>query len=170
MATPSQTADPEDDFGASALPPNGAASSGDLKSTGPKPLFGGVSARTAAAAKKGDMSSSRTGRAKQASYSFSRPKKNLFIKVHPSPAYTMTNVPVYQNPVTESYHYISPDLYESGTLPDRFLRASKLIDIFVFGGADGSFSLWAVKVGSHSARKGALKAVDVARNRYVIVE
>lgn len=159
-----------DDFEESPLPPNGAASSSDMKAAAPKPLFGGVSAKTAARAQKGELSTSRTGNRKQAAYSFSKPKKGLFIKVNPDPAYTLTNVPVFLNDATDSWHYITPELYESGELPDRFVRACKLMDIFVVGGADGSFFLWPVPVTSHSSRKGALAAAEVARNRYVIVE
>jgi hypothetical protein len=50
------------------------------------------------------------------------------------------------------------------------LRAIKLIDIYAAGGADGTFFLWYINVTSHSSRKGALKAVEIARSRYVIVE
>ena len=135
-----------DDFEESPLPPNGAASSSDMKAAAPKPLFGGVSAKTAARAQKGELSTSRTGNRKQAAYSFSKPKKGLFIKVNPDPAYTLTNVPVFLNDATDSWHYITPELYESGELPDRFVRACKLMDIFVVGGADGSFFLWPVPV------------------------
>ncbi len=158
------------DFEESVLPPNGAASNADLKAAAPKPLFGGVSARTAAAAKKGNTSTSRTGKAKQATFSFGKPKKSVFVKVHPSPAYTMTNVPVYQNDIADTFHFIQPDLYESGELPERFVRAVKLIDLFVAGAADGSFFIWFVPVTSHVSRKGALKAVEAARGRYVLVE
>lgn len=172
MATKQQTVvEVGNDFEDAALAPlNGTASKSEAAAVQPKPLFGGVSARTAAAAKKGNTSTSRTGKAKQISFSFAKPKKSVYVKVHPSPAYTMTNVPVYQNDVTDTWHYIMPDLYESGELPDRFSRAVKLIDIYVAGAADGSFFLWYVPVTSHSSRKGAIKAVETARTRYVIVE
>jgi hypothetical protein len=158
------------DFEKSALPANGASSKAEAAMAQPKSMFTGVSARTAAAAKKGTTSNSRTGKAKQATFSFAKPKKTVYVKVHPSPPYSMTNVPVYINGVTDTYHYITPELFESGELPERFLRAIKLIDIFTAGAADGSFFLWYVPVSGHVSRKGALKAVDAARNRYVLVE
>jgi hypothetical protein len=157
------------DFEESVLPPNGAATKAEAAAAKPKSLFTGVSARTAAA-KKGTTSTSRTGKAEQATFSFAKPKKSVYCKVHPSPTYTMTNVPVYENDVTGTFHYIAPDLFESGELPERFTRAVKLIDIFVAGAADGSFFLWYVPVTSHVSRKGALKAVEAARSRYVLVE
>jgi len=169
MAISATTQKGGDDFEESPLPPNGASSKvegGDA----PKPLFGGVSARTARAAKKGTVSSSRTGKSKQASFSLSKPPKVTYVKVHPSPDYTMLNLPVYQNTITNTWHFITPELFESGQLPDRFQRAVRLVDIYTTGGADGSFFLWPVKVSSHSSRKGALKAVEVARSRYIIVE
>lgn len=163
-----------DDFEAPAPLPNGAATSGDLRSTkpGPTPLFGGVSARTAAAAKTGNLSSSRTGKSKQASHHFDKPKADLYVKVHPGAGYSMVNVPVWEDKHSTNltYHYIKPELFESGQLPDRFLRAVKLIDIYVMGGADGTFFMWAVKVGTHSSRKGALAAIEIARSRYVLIE
>ena len=159
-----------DDFEQSPLPPNGAATSSDMKGAVPKPLFGGVSAKTAARAKKGNLSTSRTGNVKQASFSFGKPKKSLFVKTHPSPAYSLTNVPTFKNEVSGTWHFITPELFESGELPDRFTRTIKLIDIFAVGGADGSFSLWPVPVTNHPSRKGALNAVEAARSRYVIVE
>ena len=103
----------------------------------PEPMFSGVSAKAAARAKKGTTSSSRTGRAKQATFSFGKPKKTVYVKVHPSPAYTMPNVPVYENELTGTFHFVKPALYESDELPERFLRACKTIDIFTTGAADG---------------------------------
>jgi hypothetical protein len=172
MATQHQTslAEVGSDFDEVPTSPNGTASKVEAAAAQPKPLFGGVSARTAAQAKKGNTSASRTGKAKQATFSFAKPKKSVYVKVHPSPSYTMTNVPVYQNDVTDTWHYVTPELFESGELPDRFVRAVKLIDIYAAGAADGSFFLWHVPVTSHSSRKGALKAVEAARTRYVIVE
>lgn len=158
------------DFEETILPANGAATKAEAAMAKPKSLFTGVSARTAQAAKKGNTSSSRTGKAKQATFSFAKPKKTVYCKVHPSPDYTLTNVPVYINDVTDTYHYITPELFESGELPERFTRAIKLIDIFTAGAADGSFFLWHVAVTSHVSRKGALKAVEAARSRYVLVE
>lgn len=152
------------------LPPNGKATADDAAGAPAKPLFGGVSARTAAAAKKGTTSSSRTGKAKQVSFSFGKPKKTVFVKVHPSPAYAMHNVPVYQNEVTGTFHFIEPSLYESGELPDRFVRSCKIIDLFATAAADGTFFLWWVPVSSSQWRKGALKAVEAAKQRWVIVE
>jgi hypothetical protein len=159
----------EGDFDQTALPgePDTVGAAGTAQ---PEPMFSGVSAKAAARAKKGNTSSSRTGRAKQATFSFGKPKKAVFVKVHPSPAYTMSNVPVYENELTGTFHFVKPALYESGELPDRFLRACKTIDIFAAGAADGSFFLWYVPVSSSQWRKGALKAVEAARQRYVIVE
>lgn len=160
----------EDDFEKPTLPPNGTASKAEAQGAQPKPLFSGISAKQAAKAKKGNTSNSRTGKAKQATYSFSKPKKSVYVKVHPSPAYSMTNVPVYQNDVTGSFHFITPELFESGELPDRFMRAVKTVDIFTAGAADGSFFLWWVPVSASQWRKGALKAVEAAKQRYCIVE
>ena len=160
----------QDDFEQPTHPPNGAAAKAEVKAAHPKPLFSGVSAKSAAKAKKGNLSSSRTGQAKQATFNFGKPRKGVFTKVHPSPDYSMTNVPMYQNEITGTFHFITPDLFESGELPDRFLRAVKTVDIFTAGAADGSFFLWWVPVSSSQWRKGALKAVEAAKQRYCIVE
>jgi hypothetical protein len=162
-----------DDFEEAALaPPNGATTAADATAARPKPkpLFGGVSAKIAARAKKGTLSTSRTGKAKQASYALDKPKKSVYVMTHPSPDYSMVNVPTFVNEATGTWHYISPDLFGSGELPDRFVRAIKLIDIYAAGGADGTFFLWFINVTSHSSRKGAIKAVETARSRYIIVE
>ena len=167
-----QAVSPEvgDDFENPSHPPNGAATQAEVKAAQPKSLFSGISAKAQAKAKKGNLSSSRTGQKKQATFSFGKPRKGVFVKVHPSPDYSMPNVPVYQNEITGSFHFITPELYESGELPDRFMRAVKTVDIFTAGAADGSFFLWWVPVSSSQWRKGALKAVEAARQRYCIVE
>jgi hypothetical protein len=159
-----------DDFENPSHPPNGQATQAEVKGAQPKPLFSGVSAKASAKAKKGNLSSSRTGQAKQATFAFGKPRKGVFVKVHNSPAYSMANVPVFQNEITGTFHFITPDLYESGELPDRFLRAVKTVDIFTAGAADGSFFLWWVPVSASQWRKGALKAVEAAKQRYCIVE
>ena len=158
-----------DDFEQPILPPNGASTTAEVNAA-VKPLFSGVSAKAANRAKKGDTSSSRTGRAKQISFALGKPKKTVYTKVHPSPAYSMTNVPVFQNEATGTWHFVTPELYESETLPDRFQRTVKLMDIFAAGNADGSFYLWYVPVTGHQSRQGALKAVEAARQRYILVE
>jgi hypothetical protein len=54
--------------------------------------FPSVSRKTAAAAKKGETSGSRTGKGKQVSLAFSKPPKNMFAKVHPSPGYSQMSL------------------------------------------------------------------------------
>jgi hypothetical protein len=139
------------------------------KTSSSKTLFAPASRKAAEAAKKGTTSTSRTGKAKQVSYEFRKPPKGIYVKVHPSPNYHTHHLPVFVNENEGTYHYINPALYESGELPGRFQNACKLMDIHTTGCADGTFILWHVYVSASRWRKAAVKAVDAARNEYVIV-
>jgi len=134
-----------------------------------KTMFASASRKAAEAAKKGTTSSSRTGKAKQVSYEFGKPPKGIYVKVHPSPGYHTFNLPVFVNENEGTFHYIDPELFESGDLPERFQNVCKLMDIHTAGCADGTFFLWYVFVSSSKWRKAAVKAVDAARHEYVIV-
>lgn len=134
-----------------------------------KTMFAPASRKAAEAAKKGTTSSSRTGKAKQVSYEFGKPPKGIYVKVHPSSGYHTFNLPVFVNENEGTFHYIDPELFESGDLPERFQNVCKLMDIHTAGCADGTFFLWYVFVSSSKWRKAAVKAVDAARHEYVIV-
>jgi hypothetical protein len=152
----------EDDFDQNTLPEDQEQAPAQ-----PKSPYSGVSAKTANRAKKGDTSSSRSGRAKQATYSFAKPNRRQYVKVHPSPAYSMNNIPVFINEDAGTFHFVDPTLYESGELPARFTEECKLIDLYVAGAANGDFFIWWVPVSASQWRKGALKAVEAAKHRFV---
>ena len=84
------------------------------KNTPSKTMFAPASRKAAEAAKKGTTSTSRTGKAKQVSYEFGKPPKGIYVKVHPSPAYHTFNLPVFVNENEGTFHYINPELFESG--------------------------------------------------------
>lgn len=134
-----------------------------------KTIFAPASRKAAEAAKKGATSTSRTGKAKQVSYEFGKPPKGIYVKVHPSSGYHTFNLPVFVNENEGTFHYIDPELFESGDLPQRFQNVCKLMDIHTAGCADGTFFLWYVFVSSSKWRKAAVKAVEAARQEYVIV-
>jgi hypothetical protein len=165
------TATPQEETAFDApTPTNGHAADGAVAQAARMPSpFAPVSKKTAAAAKKGNASSSRTGKAKQISYEFSKPPKGIYVKVHPSPAYHILNLPVFVNETAGTYHYINPALYESDELPERFRNACKLMDIHTAGLADGTFILWFVYVSASRWCKAANKAVETAKREYVIV-
>jgi hypothetical protein len=139
------------------------------KKTTSKTMFAPASRNAAESAKKGTTSTSRSGKAKQVSYEFGKPPKGIYVKVHPSSAYHTFNLPVFVNENEGTFHYINPELFESGDLPQRFQGVCKLMDIHTAGCADGTFFLWHVFVSSSKWRKAAVKAVDAARQDYVIV-
>jgi hypothetical protein len=139
------------------------------KNQSSKTMFAPASRKAAEAAKKGTTSSSRTGKAKQVSYEFGKPPKGIYVKVHPSSGYHTFNLPVFVNENEGTFHYIDPELFESGDLPQRFQNVCKLMDIHTAGCADGTFFLWYVFVSSSKWRKAAVKAIDAARQDYVIV-
>lgn len=155
------------------IPANGKATNEAVanatKNNPPKTMFAPASRRAAEAAKKGTTSTSRTGKAKQVSYEFDKPPKRIYVKVHPSPAYHTFHLPVFNNEDEGTFHYIAPNLFESGDLPQRFQDACKLMDVHTAGCADGTFFLWFVFVSSSKWRKAAVKAVEAARHEYVIV-
>jgi hypothetical protein len=132
-------------------------------------MFSPLSSKAAYAAKKGSTSNSRTGRAKQVTYEFAKPPKGIYVTVHPSSAYHAHNLPVFVNENEGTFHYISPELYESGDLPMRFQNACKVMDIHTAALADGTFILWYVFVSASKWRKAAVKAVEAARRAWVIV-
>jgi hypothetical protein len=134
-----------------------------------KTMFAPASRKAAEAAKKGTTSTSRTGKAKQVSYEFGKPPKGIYVKVHPTPSYHTFNLPVFVNENEGTFHYINPELFESGELPERFRGVCKLMDIHAAGCADGTFFLWYVYVSTSKWRKAAIKAVDEAKQSYVIV-
>jgi len=155
------------------IPANGKGTNGAVanttKNSAPKSMFAPASRKAAEAAKKGTTSSSRTGKAKQVSYEFGKPPKGIYVKVHPSAGYHTFNLPVFENKDESTFHYINPELFESGNLPQRFQNACKLMDIHAAGCADGTFILWYVFVSSSKWRKAAIKAVQEAQRGYVIV-
>ena len=83
-------------------------------------MFAPASRKAAEAAKKGMTSTSRTGKAKQVSYEFGKPPKGIYVKVHPSSGYHTFNLPVFVNENEGTFHYISPEIFETGDLPERF--------------------------------------------------
>jgi len=155
------------------IPANGKATheavANATKNTSSKTMFAPASRKAAEAAKKGATSTSRTGKAKQVSYEFGKPPKGIYVKVHPSPAYHTFNLPVFVNENEGIFHYINPELFESGDLPERFRNVCKLMDIHTAGCADGTFFLWHVFVSSSKWRKAAIKSVQEAQREFVIV-
>lgn len=147
------------------LPPNGKATANTVTFT----AFRGVGKKTAEAAKKGDTSNSRTGKGRQVTDEFSKPPKNMFVKVHPNPTYSTYNIPTYRNELTDSFHYIDPDLFESNELPERFKNACRIMNIYTAAVADGSFILWYIFVSASKWYKAAEKTVDMARRNWGIV-
>jgi len=156
-----------------AIPANGKATTEAVanatKNNPSKTMFAPASHKAAEAAKKGTTSTSRTGKAKQVSYEFGKPPKGIYVKVHPSPAYHTFNLPVFVNENEGTFHYIDPKLFEAGELPERFRCTCKLMDIHTAGCADGTFFLWYVFVSSSKWRKAAIKSVQEAERKYVIV-
>ncbi len=155
------------DFERPANPTNGKAkaeAANDQESA-----FPSVSRKTAAAAKKGETSSSRTGKGKQVTYEFSKPPKNLYIKVHPSPGYSKLGLAVYHDENTGKFHFVRPDLYESNELPERFKNACKIMDVHTTAVADGTFILWYLFESASAWFKAAQKTVELARRNYGIV-
>ena len=152
------------------LPANGKATTESVAhATKTKTLFSPVSRKTAEAAKKGTTSTSRTGKAKQITYEFNKPPRGIYVKVHPSPSYHTFNLPVFVNETEGTFHYISPELFESSELPERFRNACKIMDIHAAGLADGTFILWFVFVSSSKWRKAAVKAVEQSKLGFGIV-
>jgi hypothetical protein len=147
--------------------PNGHAPKADAAQA--TTAFKGVSRKTAEAAKKGETSNSRTGAGKQVSYEFSKPPKNIYVKVHPNPAYSTFNLPTYYDETHKTFHYVLPELYEGDTLPERFKAACKIMNIYTTAAADGTFFLWYIFVSSSHWYKAAEKTVDLARRSYGIV-
>lgn len=139
------------------------------KNTASKTVFAPASRKAAEAAKKGTTSNSRSGKAKQVSYEFQKPPKGIYVKVHPSPGYHVYNLPVFFDENEGVFHYINPELFDGGTLPERFRNSCKLMDIHAAGCADGTFFLWYVFVSASKWRKAANKAIEEARRQYVIV-
>ena len=152
------------DFEQAPLPANGKATSDAANNQ--ESAFPSVSRKTAVAAKKGETSSSRTGKGKQVTYEFSKPPKNLFIKVHPSPGYSKLGLAVYHDENTSKFHFVRPDVYESNELPERFKNACKVMDVYTAGVADGTFFLWFL---FESASPWFKAAVDLARRNYGVV-
>jgi hypothetical protein len=155
------------DFEQAPLPANGKTKADATNSQ--ESAFPSVSRKTAAAAKKGETSGSRTGKGKQVTYEFSKPPKNLFIKVHPSPGYSKLGLAVYNDENTSKFHFVRPDLYESGELPERFKNACKIMDVYTAGAADGTFFLWFLFESASPWFKAAQKTVDLARRNYGVV-
>jgi hypothetical protein len=116
-----------------AIPANGKATTeaiANAKKHNPSTtMFAPASRRAAEAAKKGTTSTSRTGKAKQVSYEFGKPPKGIYVKVHPAAAYHTFNLPVFVNENEGTFHYIDPELFDSGELPERFRNVCKLMDI-----------------------------------------
>ena len=155
------------------IPGNGKATkeavANATKNPSSKTMFAPASRKAAEAAKKGTTSTSRTGKAKQVSYEFGKPPRDIYVKAHPSSGYHAFNLPVFENKNESTFHYINPQLFESGNLPERFRNVCKLMDIHTAGCADGTFFLWHVFVSSSKWRKAAVKAVQAAQRDYVIV-
>jgi hypothetical protein len=133
------------------------------------PMFSPLTVSAAQAAKKGKTSNSRSGRAKQVTYEFAKPPKGIYVTTHPSPTYHMYNLPVFENEDAKTFHYINPELFLSGNLPERFQASCKVMDIHTAALADGTFILWYVFVSNSKWRKGAVKAVEAAGRAWVIV-
>jgi hypothetical protein len=155
-----------------AIPANGKATNvvaDTAKNTPPKTMFAPASRKAAQAAKKGTTSTSRTGKAKQVTHEFGKPPKGIYVKAHPSSGYHTFNLPVFVNENEGTFHYVNPELFESGKLPERFQNVCKLMDIHSAGLADGTFILWYVFVSSSRWRKAAIKAVEAAQTEFVII-
>jgi hypothetical protein len=157
------------DFEQVPLPSNGKAVKVGKTPDAASTLFKGVGRKTAEAAKKGETSTSRTGKGKQVSYEFAKPPKNLYVKVSPSPDYSVYNIPVFRDENNDTFHYIDVDLFETGELPERFKNACKIMNIFTTGVADGTFILWYVFVSASKWYKAAMKTVELAKHHYGIV-
>jgi hypothetical protein len=166
-------------FSPTPVKPNGRDTSVQLDTQTPIPTskattpqfnkFRGVSAKTAAAAKKGGQSSSQTGRARQTNVELEKPKSGMFVRVHPSSNYRICNLPTYYDERTKFFYFIQPDLYESDDLPARFKRACKLIDVFAAAYADGTFFLWYVNVSTSQWRKSAIRVIQHAQEKWITV-
>jgi len=155
------------DFERPANPTNGKAHTSAASNQ--ESAFPSVSRKTAAAAKKGDTSGSKTGKGKQVTYAFAKPPKNMFVKAHPSPSYNKLGLAVYYDENNGTFHFIHPDVYESDELPDRFRNACKIMDVYTTGVADGTFFLWYIFESASPWYKAAQKTVDMARRNYGIV-
>jgi hypothetical protein len=131
--------------------------------------FQTVSRKTASAAKKGETSNSRTGKGKQVTYEFSKPPKNIYVKVHPSPDYSQHGFAAYHDENTGKFYFVQPNLYESDELPERFKNACKIMDVYTAGAADGTFFLWYLFESASPWFKAAQKTVDLARRNYGVV-
>jgi hypothetical protein len=136
----------------------------------PKPKFGSVGADSMRRAKKGGVSKSRTGKARQATVDLSKPPKHLYVKVHPSAAYRQYGVPIFHDKDKDSFHYVPVELYESDQLPDRFRRACTVTNIFTAALADNSFILWYINQSATKWYKAAMRAVEAASREWVLVE
>jgi len=154
-----------------AAKPNGDGA-GASTAVQPKPTskFGSVGADTARRAKKGGVSKSRTGKSRQATVEFSKPPKHLYVKCHPSPEYRQYGVPVFFDKDRDTAHYVPVDVYESGRLPDRFIRACTITNIFTAALADRTFILWTVNQSASKWYKAAMRAVEAATQEFVLVE
>jgi hypothetical protein len=155
------------DFEQAPLPANGKATPDATNNR--ESAFPSVSRKTAAAAKKGETSSSRTGKGKQVTYAFSKPPKSLYVKVHPSPGYSKLGLATFYNETAGTFHFVLPDLYESDELPERFKSACRIMDVHTTAVADGTFILWYLFESVSPWFKAAQKTVDMARRNYGIV-
>jgi len=109
-----------------ATKPNGhATGAAPAKAPKPKSKFASVGADTMRTAKKGGVSKSRTGKARQVTVEFGKPPKHLYVKVHPNPEYRQNGIAIFFDQDRDTAHYIPADLYEGDTLPERFKRACK---------------------------------------------
>jgi hypothetical protein len=136
----------------------------------PKSKFGSVGADTMRKAKKGGVSKSRTGKARQVTTEFGKPPKHLYVKTHPDPAYRQYGLPIFFDKDRDTAHYIPVDLYEGDQLPDRFKRACTIVNVFTAALADGSFILWIVNQSATKWYKAAMRAVEAASREWVLVE
>ena len=154
-----------------ATKPNGHATGvAPAKAPKPKSKFASVGADTMRTAKKGGVSKSRTGKARQVTVEFGKPPKHLYVKVHPNPEYRQNGIAIFFDQDRDTAHYIPADLYEGDTLPERFKRACKIVNVFTCALADRTFMLWTVNQSSSKWFKAAMRAVEAATKEFVLVE
>lgn len=152
-----------------AAKPNGQAT-GVTRAPAKQSKYGSVGADTARKAKKGGVSKSRTGKARQVTIEFGKPPKHLYVKCHPSREYRQYGVPVFFDKDRDTAHYVPVDVYEGDVLPERFKRACVITNIFAAALADGSFILWTVNQSATKWYKAAMRAVEAATREFVLVE
>lgn len=121
-------------------------------------------AQSARAAKK--QAAAPAGKREQATYELTRPPRGKFVRVHPSDAYRIYNIPVLENPETNEMYFVE----QSVELPDFIAAQVRHINIYAAQTHDYSVFLWMVKVSETNWFKAARRAVNASLSRWVQVQ